>query len=116
MMEYEDAVDQSTLEMLQELLGEDFQDLVETFLRDAPQRLTELQRAVEVGTPEVLERPAHTLKGAAANLGAEGLAGLCARLVQACRNGEVKDPQAQVDAIEGELERVSAALRRCLEG
>ncbi len=115
-MEPQDAIDQATLEMLQELLGEDFKDLVETFLRDAPQRLAELQRGVEAGgAPEALERPAHTLKGAAANLGAEGLSRCCAELVQACRAGQVSDPAAQVAAIAQELERVQAALERCLE-
>ncbi len=115
-MEHQDAIDPATLAMLEELLGDDFRDLVETFLRDAPQRLAELQRAVEAGgAPEVLERPAHTLKGAAANLGAEGLTRCCAELVEACRAGQVSDPAAQVAAIAEELERVEAALGRCLE-
>lgn len=52
-----------------DLLGRMF----EAFLADAPQRIAHLEEALAAGDDGIVEREAHTLKGAASNLGAERL-------------------------------------------
>ncbi len=110
-------LDADTLAMLRELLGSELDDIVDTFLEDAPKRIEALREALAAGgDPSALERPAHTLKGAASNLGAGELTRRCAALVAACRAGVVEDAEGQVAAIAEELERVMAALRAWREG
>jgi HPt (histidine-containing phosphotransfer) domain-containing protein len=51
----------------EELLAE----LVKIFLEDYPNNVRAIQEALAQGNPELLERAAHSLKGAVANFGAE---------------------------------------------
>ncbi len=107
--------DDETLPMLESLLGKDFPDVLETFLDDAPKRLAALERAFADGDLPGMERAAHTLKGAASNLGAVELTECCAQLVRDCRSGAAPHAEAQVSAIREALARAEAALRARLE-
>ncbi|WP_068923498.1 Hpt domain-containing protein [Planobispora rosea] len=65
--------------------------LVASFLERAPVMLADLDAAIAAGDCAVAAHRAHALKGAAANLGVSGVAGLCAeteRLADAGRLGE----------------------------
>ncbi len=107
--------DDDTLPMLESLLGEDFPDVLETFLDDAPKRLAALEAALAEGDLPGMERAAHTLKGAASNLGAVELTECCAELVRDCRAGSADQAEAQVAAIRAALARAEADLRVRLE-
>jgi len=107
--------DDTTLPMLESLLGEDFPDVLVTFLDDAPKRLAVLEQALTEGDLPGMERAAHTLKGAASNLGALELTECCAELVRDCRAGEAPRAEAQVAAIRAALARAEAVLRSRLE-
>jgi HPt (histidine-containing phosphotransfer) domain-containing protein len=48
-------------------------ELLQMFATDCAERLTRLERAVEAQDDEAIRREAHTIKGAAANIGAEQL-------------------------------------------
>ena len=54
--------------------------LVESFLNRAPEQLAALQDAFDRGDLADFEEQAHTLKGAAGNIGAEAVAAVCDRL------------------------------------
>lgn len=62
-------------------------ELVVLFLEDVSQRLQELEQAVKRSDRSARERVAHSIKGSAANLGAERLA-LLASAIEHCSNDE----------------------------
>ena len=105
------SLDRDVLERLRVMGGaEMFSELARTFLRDAPARLAELRRVVEAGDVELVERPAHALKGSSGSMGATRMAELCAALQDA---GLSRDPArgAQLlGCLETEYERVRLAL------
>ena len=101
-------IDESTINMLKEVMEDDFATLIETYVGDAPQRLDELRSNIEA--PEKLEKPAHTLKGSSANIGAHALAELCSVLVDQIRANQVVNPEKQLVAIEQEFARVKESL------
>lgn len=82
-------------EMEQELgrLGEalgtaEAREILELFLEDSGPRLETLSRAVDDNDPVVARREAHSLKGAAGNLGAESISRVCAELEQELGEGD----------------------------
>jgi len=70
----------------EELAGE----VLESFLQDLPTRLEALRLLVEAGDPQAVAREAHTIKGAAANVGAESLRQAAAQVETAGRAGDME--------------------------
>jgi histidine phosphotransfer protein HptB len=108
-------IDRSALDRLQEALGDDpadLVDLVETFLADAPDILAVMGAGVAEANLDVVRRQAHSLKSNARDLGATGLAGLCARLEGDIKDkGDPGDLGARVAAIHEEWTRIALALQ-----
>jgi PAS domain S-box-containing protein len=88
------------------LLGE----VIDTFLRIAPLRLSSLGKAVAKKDAAALERTAHSFLGSCANIGAKGMANACARLEEAGRAGGVEGTAAVVAQLEKDLAKVRGAL------
>ncbi|EJN38507.1 HPt domain-containing protein [Pseudomonas sp. GM84] len=70
-------IDHSVLRDLQEVMEEGYLQLLETFLEDSEQRLSQLHGA---RTANELGMAAHSFKGSSGNMGAVGLARLCQQL------------------------------------
>jgi HPt (histidine-containing phosphotransfer) domain-containing protein len=91
----QDVLDASVIQGLRELGGDEdpglLLELVELYLSDAPQRMAEIEQALASGDWKLLERAAHTLKSASANIGALGLSSICKELEAKART---RDPQA----------------------
>lgn len=85
-------------------------ELIDMFLADLPSRVAGLRQAVEAGDAPAARRTAHLLKGAAATLGATGLAGLCDYIETTARAGTVTAAAELLDDIDAESARCSAAL------
>jgi CheY-like chemotaxis protein/HPt (histidine-containing phosphotransfer) domain-containing protein len=85
-------------------------EVVSTFLRVAPARLTALRKAAK-GNAAQLERAAHSFFGSCGNLGCRRMADLCARLEVLGRSGSTEGAPDLVHALEEEL----AAVRPHLE-
>jgi CheY-like chemotaxis protein/HPt (histidine-containing phosphotransfer) domain-containing protein len=86
--------------------------LVESFLQRAPLHLTALTDAFNAASPKAVEDEAHTLKGAAGNVGALAVMDICARIEDDARartltNGTADDMRR----LRLELERVDHRLR-----
>lgn len=86
-------------------------ELIDLFLADAPPRITMVQGALAAGDGEALRRAAHALKGSAANVGAMGLAALCADLEQRGRHRAFDDADVVGHQLAQEYHRVETALR-----
>src|SRR5690606_31298912 len=71
---------------LMEDSGESVEDLIETFLRDAPLNLQRLTLAVDGRDLTNINVHAHTLKGSSATIGAKHFAELCRLLEYETKN------------------------------
>jgi HPt (histidine-containing phosphotransfer) domain-containing protein len=104
-------IDTEVLDRLAELGGDDsgfVYELVEIFLEDTAERITNLGHAFESGDLEVLEQEAHTLKSSSANVGAMLLSRDCARLESQVRAG------AALDDMKAGVDRVSNHHESCV--
>ena len=71
-------------------------ELVDTFVADAGDQLTAMQRAVAADSADDLMRPAGALKDRAQTLGAVALAELCRQIEELARRGAVDEASARV--------------------
>jgi HPt (histidine-containing phosphotransfer) domain-containing protein len=108
-----DPLDRSQIEFLVSLddgRGELLAEIVREYLSASEECSSELVRLLGEGDCPAVERTAHTLKGASANVGATGLADVCARLELAAHQAELGDGAALMEQFGEELARVRAAL------
>lgn len=83
--------------------------VVKSFLDDCPMILENLRRSVETGDADGVRTSAHRLKGAAANIGAVGVAASCLELEQATPDTSPSDLEV-LGRLEAELERATPLL------
>ena len=111
-----EVVDPARLEMLRGLGPADGWGVLPAataaFLGGVPADIAAIRVAVERGIG--LHDAAHKLKGAAANIGADGVAALCGELENASREDLAVVPGTLAD-LEAELQLVSAALTELVE-
>jgi two-component system, sensor histidine kinase and response regulator len=110
---YAASLDPERIAMLRELDdgdGELMATLAREYERDSERQLTTMHQALTDRDAHSLERAAHTLKGASANLGATRLAELCARLQELGRAEELDGAASLVAAAVTELDRVNREL------
>lgn len=92
------------LARLREALGvEEVREILEMFLEDSPPRLESLTRAVADSDPSVAEEQAHSLKGAACNLGAISLWSVCEGLEREIRDGDWPAAHQDLGVLRGRL-------------
>jgi two-component system sensor histidine kinase RpfC len=107
------ALDESALEVLRDLGGEDFvASVVEEFLADAEALLGELRQAAVAGDSVSFRARAHALRSAGANVGARALCELCRVGQEATPSSLAQLGVQQVERLAAELGRVRLALRR----
>jgi two-component system sensor histidine kinase/response regulator len=90
----------------QELLAE----MIQLFLADAPQLIDAMRNALLQGDMILLERSAHSMKGAAANMSAEVTASAALLLEQSAKKGDAESSKANLAALEGAIERLLPVL------
>jgi two-component system sensor histidine kinase/response regulator len=83
--------------------GSLMEEVVATFFRIAPIRLSALRKAAK-GSPAQLERAAHSFLGSCANLGCRRMADVCARLEVLGRSGSTEGASDLVRDLEQELD------------
>jgi len=107
----ENLIDETVLTELQEDTGAEFlEELVTTFLEEAPGMIAELKSAQEASDTDAFRRAAHSIKSNAHVFGAAGLADLAMKL-------ELEGESAvDVSELENILSQTSDALRNYLNG
>lgn len=88
--------------------------LLEVFLEDSDHHIAALEVALLAGRAEEAQREAHTLKGAAATLGAQDLEAVAARAEEAARGGRLEEAGSLLGELRRELLRVRTALEQRL--
>jgi two-component system, sensor histidine kinase and response regulator len=90
-------------------------ELIDLFLREAPEKLNAMTEAVANNDMSSLARfisAGTSLKGSAGNLGARNLAALCDEIEQAARNWSLDDALPLVERAKQEFVRVRTALEK----
>ncbi len=101
---------------LRAVMGDEYTSLVRLFLEDAPLHVRALETAVNANDMSKMVAPAHTLKSAAANLGAMALSAAAKRIELGARQGVLPRPAVAVAVLESEFRRASVALQALLRG
>jgi two-component system, sensor histidine kinase and response regulator len=84
--------------------------ITETFLETSSQTIQKARQALAAQDANELFQCAHSLRGSASNLGANGLVDLCSQLEAHCRSGSLESAPALFGSIEQELARVRQDL------
>jgi CheY-like chemotaxis protein/HPt (histidine-containing phosphotransfer) domain-containing protein len=87
-------------------------EIVDSFLGEAPRRLSRMREVLAAGDGAALDFAAHSLKGASAQLGAVRLAAHSHTLELQAREGNLAGGAELIDEIEREIERLAPALRQ----
>ena len=90
----------------QELLAE----MIQLFLADAPQLIDAMGKALLQGDMVLLERSAHSMKGAAGNMSAQVTVDAASQLEQSAKNGDAESSRANLVALESAVERLLPVL------
>ncbi len=108
-----DVLDRSALRQLLEMVGDDrafLGELVDEFLVDAPVQLAAMRAAAHDGDAASLVRPAHTLKGTSANVGAAEVSAACRTIEEQAKAGSLDGIGERIEVVELALERAAAEL------
>jgi CheY-like chemotaxis protein/HPt (histidine-containing phosphotransfer) domain-containing protein len=103
-----DPLDQAQIELLRSLDDGDgavLAEIIDEYLAQTAEGRDELVRVVGEGDIHGVERTAHTLRGASANVGASALAVVCAEL-------EILGRSAQLDRVDNLVERFDIEFAR----
>ncbi|MEO0852573.1 MAG: response regulator, partial [Cyanobacteria bacterium J06648_11] len=84
--------------------------IVQSYLRDAPQRLAAIRNAADIGDAVGVQQAAHALKSLSASIGATAVAQQCEVLEVMGRTGVTAGIQAIVTELNREFEQAIAAL------
>jgi HPt (histidine-containing phosphotransfer) domain-containing protein len=103
-------LDDGVLSELQTLGPDLVAEIFDLFIADVPNRLVNLQRAIDDRALDVVLREAHGLKGSALGIGAARLANLCATIEHEARDGSVDRITARSLELEPEFAHVRTAL------
>jgi len=86
--------------------------IIDTFIRQAPDRLAALAGAVAGGTGDEIARAAHVYRGAAATIGARELAGLLETVETTARAGDVAQARETFERVSPIAHAVTDYLRQ----
>lgn len=107
------VIDQAVFEELKQMSGEDFiNELIDTFLEDAPKMIAELQSSLNVKDADAFRRAAHSMKSNANTFGATHLAALAKELEMLGKENKLDDSGDKLRA----LEEAYASVREELKG
>ncbi len=107
------VIDQATFEELKQMSGEDFiNELIDTFLEDAPKMIAEIKSALQAKDADTFRRATHSMKSNANTFGATQLAALSKELEMLGKENKLPDNGDRVQALEDAYASVREELKR----
>lgn len=112
------TIDMQAIDGLRELSPDaDFlRELIEIYLQDTPQRIVELQDALNKKDVPVFIRAAHTIKGSSSNFGATKLTKLAHELEMQGKSDNLSESPASFAKLNSEYALVAEALSKIIQG
>jgi HPt (histidine-containing phosphotransfer) domain-containing protein len=106
------VIDRATFDELKEISGEDFiNELIDTFLEDAPKLIEEMKAALDMNNADTFRRAAHSMKSNAATFGAGQLSALAKELEMLGRENKLLETAGKLRALEDAFVPVHDELR-----
>jgi two-component system sensor histidine kinase/response regulator len=87
-----------------------FEELAALYLEEVAKNLAEIHKAFHDGDAKVLERLAHTIKGASANIAANQAAQTASALEQHVRFRGIAQAESKIEALEHEVQKLRPVL------
>jgi len=107
------VIDKTTFEELKQMSGEDFiNELIDTFLEDAPKMIAEIKSGFATNNADTFRRAAHSMKSNAATFGASHLAALSKELEMLGKENKLNEAGDRLKA----LDEAYASVRDELKG
>ena len=108
----DEPVDIEALRELKEIMEDQFQMLVETFLQDSAIRMDEIDAALAAGDADALRSAAHSFKGSSSNLGITSLADRLFKLETMGREGDLTGGEPLAAEVREMFDQVSELLKK----
>lgn len=107
-------LDVSALKELKEVMDDDFQLLIETYIEDTDARVNTLATCIDQQDAEEIKKIAHSIKGSSSNLFAQNLASLCQKIEDMGRVGSFEGVQEMMVQVKTEYASVREELQNLL--
>jgi HPt (histidine-containing phosphotransfer) domain-containing protein len=107
-----EPINKAQLLELRDILGDEYDSLIEAFLRESSAYMRAIQSAFEQSENSIAAVAIASLKGASSNLGATGLASFCQHLLLSCKENRFQHSDVLLNAAQEELHRVTHFLRQ----
>ena len=101
---------------LQDVMEDEFDVLIQTYLADSRDRIRSLREALKANDSDAFIKTAHSFKGSCVNLGAPRLGELSLDAEMAGKESRLEEAQALLDAIDEEFRQVTQRLESLLVG
>lgn len=108
-----ETLDRAALDGLLDMVGGDAEfvdELVDTFLADAARQVAEIRSAIAAARPGDVVRPAHTLKGSSASIGAREVEAISRAIEEQSRAGLNETLADHLAALERALDTLAGPL------
>ena len=103
-------IDLDSLNMLKDIMEEEFQPLIELYIRDSDRRFPEMRQALQEGDCESVRMTVHSLKGASSNVCAVELAEQAYSVEKMAIAGDTAHLRGAIDELEQSYLRVRQQL------
>jgi len=105
-------IDQAIFNELKQMSGEDFiNELIDTFLEDAPKMIAEIKSALDSNNADTFRRAAHSMKSNAATFGASQLAALAKELEMLGKENKLHETGDRLKSLDEAYESVCNELK-----
>lgn len=106
-----DHVDIEVLNELKDIMEDEFDTLINTFIDDSEEKVRQLDAIISGADADALRKTAHSLKGSSLNVSAQSLSELALSLENMGREGHVGVAAREVYAsLNAEFQQVKAVL------
>lgn len=114
MINIEDHLDIEALKDLKDIMENEFETLVNTFITDSQSKLDELDEVVAADDAEAIRKLSHSLKGSSSNVCALKLSEMARELEAMGKDQQTAGAQELLLRLKQEFENVSQVLRNNL--
>ena len=106
------VIDRTTFDELKQMSGDEFiNELIDTFLEDAPKMIAEINSALSANNADTFRRAAHSMKSNAATFGASQLAALAKELEMLGKENKLHETGDKLRALEEAYESAGNELK-----
>ena len=103
-------LDEEALAELRDVMEDEFEVLIQTYLADSRDRIQALREALKAEDSDAFAKTAHSFKGSCINIGAPRLGEICLKAEMAGKESRLEDAPGLLDEIDREFEQVIGRL------